>query len=127
MLGLDTNVLVRYLTKDDLTQWKKAVEVISDAEACFVSDIVLCELVWVLQSKAYRYSQPEIIVVLEKILQSSKFEFANRTIIYQAIKRTKQGKADFADYLIDATNHSYGCSLTATFDKNSSRIVITRS
>ncbi|MGL5939277.1 MAG: PIN domain-containing protein [Waterburya sp.] len=117
MIGLDTNVLVRYLTKDDEAQWQKAVAIINDAQSCFISDIVLCELVWVLSGKPYQYSKSEILKVLELILQSSKFEFANRTIIYQAIKLTQTGKANFADYLIGATHRNYDCSQTVTFDQ----------
>ncbi|MGL4880782.1 MAG: PIN domain-containing protein [Waterburya sp.] len=117
MIGLDTNVLVRYLTKDDEAQWQKAVAIINDAQSCFISDIVLCELVWVLSGKPYQYSKSEILKVLELMLQSSKFEFANRTIIYQAIKLTQTGKANFADYLIGATHRNYDCSQTVTFDQ----------
>lgn len=117
MIGLDTNVLVRYLTKDDEVQWQKAAVIIKDAQSCFISDIVLCELVWVLSGKPYQYSKSEILKVLELILQSSKFEFANRTIIYQAIKLTQTGKANFADYLISVTHRNYDCSQTVTFDQ----------
>lgn len=117
MIGLDTNVLVRYLTRDDEVQWKKAVQLINDSKSCFISNIVLCELVWVLRGKKYKYSQTEILQTLELILQSSKFEFTNRTVIYQAIKLNKLGKADFADYLIGAVNHNRECSKTVTFDR----------
>ena len=117
MIGLDTNVLVRYLTRDDEAQWKQAVEIINDAESCFISNVVLCEMVWVLRGKPYKYSQAEILKTLELMLQSSKLEFANRTVIYQAIKLTKLGKTDFADYLIGAVNHHYECSKTVTFDQ----------
>jgi len=117
MIGLDTNVLVRYLTKDDEAQWRQAVEIINHADSCFISDIVLCELVWVLRGKCYQYSRTEILDTLELILQSNKFEFANRTVIFQAIKLTRLGKADFADYLIGAVNHNNECSETVTFDR----------
>ena len=116
-IGFDTNVLVRYLTRDDEAQWKQAVKVINDSKSCFISNIVLCELVWVLREKKYRYSQTEIMRTLELILQSSKFEFTNRTVIYQAIKLNKRGKADFADYFIGAVNHDRECSETVTFDR----------
>jgi predicted nucleic-acid-binding protein len=49
VIGLDTNILVRYLTKDDEKQWKQAAEIIESGEQCFVANIVLCELVWVLR------------------------------------------------------------------------------
>ena len=117
MIGLDTNVLVRYLTKDDEAQWKQAEEIISHAESCFISNIVLCELVWVLRGKPYKYSQSEILRIIELLLQSSKLNFANRTVIYQALRLNKLGKADFADYLIGAVNHSHECDLTVTFDQ----------
>ncbi len=117
MIGLDTNVLVRYLTRDDEAQWQQAVQIINHADSCFISNIVLCELVWVLSGKSYQYSLTEILDTLELILQSSKFEFTNRTVIYQAIKFTRLGKADFADYLIGAVNHNCQCSKTVTFDR----------
>ncbi len=117
MIGLDTNVLVRYLTKDDEAQWRQAVEIINHADSCFISNIVLCELVWVLRGKSYQYSLAEILDTLELMLQSGKFEFVNRTVVYQAIKMTRLGKADFADYLIGAVNHSYQCSKIVTFDR----------
>jgi predicted nucleic-acid-binding protein len=117
VIGLDTNVLVRYLTKDDEIQWKRAVEIINNAESCFISNIVLCEMVWVLRGKPYKYPQSEILKIIELLLQSSKLEFVNRTVIYQALKLNKLGKADFADYLIGAVNHFHECSTTVTFDR----------
>ncbi|PSB09769.1 twitching motility protein PilT [Pleurocapsa sp. CCALA 161] len=117
VIGLDTNILVRYLTKDDQAQWKQAVEIINNAESCFISNIVLCEMVWVLRGKPYQYPQSEILKIIELLLQSSKLEFANRTVIYQALKLNKLGKADFADYLIGAVNHFHECSTTVTFDQ----------
>ena len=117
MIGLDTNVLVRYLTRDDEAQWKQAVEIIGNAESCFIFNIVLCELVWVLTGKPYKYSQSEILRIIELLLQSSKLEFANRTVIYQALKLNELGKADFADYLIGTVNHYHECTITVTFDQ----------
>ena len=63
------------------------------------------------------YSKAEIIQTLELMLQSSKFEFENRAIIYQAIALSKKGTADFADYLIGSANHHHGCIQTVTFDR----------
>ncbi len=48
MIGLDTNVLIRYLTRDDLDQWERASQVIQGNQPCFISNVVLCEVVWVL-------------------------------------------------------------------------------
>jgi predicted nucleic-acid-binding protein len=117
LIGLDTNVVVRYLTRDDEAQWQKAVEIINQSESCFICNVVLCEIVWVLKGKPYKYSQVEIMGTLELMLQSPKFEFENKSIIYQAINLTKQGKADFADYLIAGVNQHHGAIHTVTFDR----------
>ncbi len=117
MIGVDTNILVRYLTRDDELQWQKAVEIIRENQPCFVSNIVLCELVWVFKSKPYKFSKEQIINTLEMILQSSVFELESPSLVYQAIERTKKGTADFSDYLIGAIARQAGCTETVTFDR----------
>jgi predicted nucleic-acid-binding protein len=117
--GLDTNVLVRYLTKDDLPQWQIADRLINDivaaSETCLINNIVLCELVWVLKS-AYKLSREEITGILEKILQGSAFDFEDRKAALWAVQQMKAGNADFADYLIGKINQQAGCTETVTFD-----------
>ncbi|GAB1540270.1 type II toxin-antitoxin system VapC family toxin [Scytonema sp. NUACC21] len=117
MIGLDTNVLVRYLTKDDIDQWAQASQIIQENQPCFIGNVVLSEVVWVLRGRPYQFAKNEIIATLEMILQSSGFEFENRSIVYQALQRTKQGRADFSDYLIGAIAQQAGCSETVTFDR----------
>jgi predicted nucleic-acid-binding protein len=116
MIGLDTNLLVRYLTKDDERQWQQAVSIIQQNQPCFITNIVLCELVWVLKGAKYGFRKDEIINVLEAILHSAAFEFENRSTIDQALQRYKQGKADFSDYLIGAVARQVGCTETISFD-----------
>ena len=116
MIGLDTNILVRYLTRDDEQQWQQAVTVIQHNQLCFISNIVLCELVWVLKSANYSFRKDEISNVLEDMLHSAAFEFENRSTIDQALQRYKQGKADFSDYLIGAASRQAGCTETVSFD-----------
>ena len=116
MIGIDTNVLIRYLTKDDPKQWELAVQIIRK-QPCFVGNIVLCEIVWVLKRQPYQFSKEQILGSLEMMLQSSGFEFENRSVVYQAIQRTKQGSADFSDYLIGAIAQQAGCHKTITFDR----------
>ncbi|HCF27072.1 MAG TPA: twitching motility protein PilT [Cyanobacteria bacterium UBA11049] len=117
MVGLDTNVLVRYLTRDDESQWQQAKEVIESGQPCFVANIVLCELVWVLRGNSYKFGREEILSALGMMLQSPTFEFENRSAVYQSLQRTKQGKVDFSDYLIGAIQTSAGCQETVTFDR----------
>ncbi|MFN6480809.1 PIN domain-containing protein [Nostoc sp. DedQUE07] len=87
MIGVDTNILVRYLTKDDEKQWKQAAEIIEAREQCFVANIVLCELVWVLRGKPYEFSKEEISNTIELMLQCSVFELENRSLVYQALQQ----------------------------------------
>ncbi|MBD2605712.1 type II toxin-antitoxin system VapC family toxin [Scytonema hofmannii FACHB-248] len=117
MIGVDTNILVRYLTKDDEQQWQKAVEIIEGGEQCFIANIVLCELVWVLRGKPYEFSRAEIGKTIEMMLQCPVFELENSSLVYQALHRFQQGKADFSDYLIGAIAQQLGCSKIVTFDR----------
>lgn len=116
MIGLDTNILVRYLTRDDESQWRQAADLIQQNQPCFIANIVLCELVWVLREANYRFQKEEIISVLEAMLHSAAFEFESRSTLDQALQQYKQGKADFSDYLIGATSRQAGCAETASFD-----------
>lgn len=117
MIGLDTNVLVRYLTRDDEQQWQQAITIIQQNQLCFIVNIVLCELVWVLKGSNYGFRKDEIISVLEAMLHSAAFEFENRSTVDQALQRYKQGKADFSDYLIGAIARQAGCTQTVSFDR----------
>lgn len=116
MIGLDTNILVRYLTRDDEQQWQQAATVIQQNQPCFVTNIVLCELVWVLGGTTYGFRKDEIVSVLEAMLHSAAFEFEERSTADQALQRYKQGKADFSDYLIGAVSRQAGCTVTVSFD-----------
>ena len=83
MKAVDTNVLVRYLVQDDPRQGKRAADFIEAAatgeEQILIGNIVLCEMVWVLES-AYGYSKPEIADAIEKILQAGAFRFESKDI-----------------------------------------------
>ena len=120
MTGLDTNVLVRYLTQDDPTQAETATQVIEGAaergELLYITSIVLCEAVCVLEA-AYGHSKQEIRAVLEHILRTAQFQFDYKDQLWQAWQDYREGRADFADYLIGHLGARYGCQETVTFDK----------
>ena len=119
MKGLDTNVLVRFLVRDDEEQWQIASQYINDAmfanQPCLINNIVLCEVVWVLRT-SYKLSREKLIDTLEKILRANIFVFENPEAIEWAIEQMKSGKADFSDYLITRLNQLAGCQETASFD-----------
>lgn len=116
MRGLDTNVLVRYLTQDDPEQSRRAARYI-EADTCFINSIVLCELVWVLES-AYDYPRPVIAEVLEKIFMTGGFQVEDRDMAWSALGDYRRTRADFADCLITRRNRAAGCEETGSFDKN---------
>jgi len=125
MIGLDTNVLVRYLVQDDPGQSRKAAQVIATRctrdDPGFINRIVLCELVWVLES-AYGYSKETIVVVLEKLLRTSQLKIEDTQSAWTSFRMYQKGKADFADCLLGATNRLGGCNETVTFDRAASKL-----
>ena len=123
MIGLDTNVLVRYLAQDDPTQGALAEEFIetvcSEKFPAFINHIVLCETVWVLE-RCYHVEKATLTIILEKILKTEQFKIQNIDMVWRALKEFKKSAADFADCLLAQCNLGNGCEHTVTFDKKAS-------
>ena len=121
MIGVDTNVLVRYLTQDDLTQARKVDTFLSEAmeagQRLHIDDIVLCETVWVLRA-AYRLGKSTIVSTLDRVMSTTLFSFNDRESLRAALAEYRDGAADFSDYLIARRNTHAGCSHTVTFDRS---------
>jgi predicted nucleic-acid-binding protein len=119
MRGLDTNVLVRYLTQDDEAQSRTANALIERSleggERLHVDAIVLCELVWVLRS-SYRFERSEVAGALDALIASS-LSMPDRDRLREAAARYRKGPGDFSDYLIALTHRDAGCETTVTFDR----------
>ncbi len=120
MKGVDTNILVRYFSEDDLVQLEQASQLIDQiaqaGEYILVNNIVLCELVWTLESR-YKYKKRPLIVVIESLLDTEAFEFEDRYAIEQALEAYRMSKAGFADCLINRINQNSSCTETYTFDR----------
>jgi predicted nucleic-acid-binding protein len=119
MIGLDTNVLVRYLAKDDPIQTPVAVKLVrslSAEEPSFLSLVAITELIWVLRM-SYRYRNGEIANVVETLLRSRELIVEQEELVADALRSFAAGSADFADYLIERTGQLAGCIHTFTFDK----------
>lgn len=120
MRGLDTNILVRYITQDDPPQFAVASDLIEGAESrgerLYVNMVVLAELAWVLRGSRYRYPRSAIAAAIEKLLDIPLFELQARDQVRRALAEYRDGEADFADYLIGQKNLAVGCADTATFD-----------
>lgn len=120
MIGLDTNLLVRYLTQDDAAQSKRATRIIDSAieagEDLYLNHIVVCELTWVL-ARAYGYAKDELLGVLEMILAAGQFAFEDKDALWRALESFRGSRADFADCLIGVKNATAGCRTTVTLDR----------
>lgn len=127
MIGLDTNVLVRYLTQDDPSQARMANKIIEESAKAaiplYINNIVLCELSWVMM-RAYKITKEELINLLEKIILTAEFEIENREYVWQALSDYKLCEADFTDALIGRINIGMGCKKTYTFDSDCIRDAI---
>jgi predicted nucleic-acid-binding protein len=119
MLGVDTNVLVRYLTRDDQPQYEKARRLIDrgvrKGEPVLVSLLVLLETEWVLRCR-YELVKSEIVAAFSALLDTADLTFEDEPSIERAVYSWKDSAADFADCLIEARNRRLGCRATATFD-----------
>ncbi len=120
MIGIDTNVLIRYLTQDDRKQAQAAAEMIEGAadsgDRFLIQPLVLCELVWVLES-AYGFPKSDLLTAIEGILRTEQFEVAEKDTVWQALGDFRRGKGDFSDYYLGRANETAGAEVTVTFDK----------
>ena len=124
MIGLDTNVLVRYIVHDDKKQAAAATSLIE--KQCtketpgFVSQLVLAELFWVL-SRGYEYPKNVIVSVITKLLSAVELQVEVAEDVWTALRAYEAGPAEFADYLIGLRGRAFGCEATATFDKKAAK------
>ena len=125
MIGLDTNILVRYVTQDDPVQSAKAIEVIerrlTEEIPGFVSIVAMVETVWVLD-RAYGLTPQEIAAVVERMLQTDVLVIENEQEVFTAMIALKEGLGSFADCVIAVLGARAGCSSTVTFDHKALRL-----
>lgn len=119
-LAVDTNVLVRYLVVDDARQSAQAAalieRVVAAGDTLYVSDVVVCELVWVL-SAAYKFKRAEIARTLKDVFRARHLTFNAADQLMIALAAYVGGKGDFSDYLIREHARAAGADTIATFDR----------
>lgn len=123
MIGLDTNVLVRYIAQDDSKQSplaSKLIDSLTKENPGFISLISLVELVWVMQS-CYEAKKPEIVQILEMLFQTKELIIENAETAIKALKIFSVSKADFSDCLIERSSNQAGCDYCVSFDANAIR------
>lgn len=120
MIGLDTNVIVRYLAQDDARQAAAATRLIegslSGEVRGFVSIVTLAEVVWVMASN-YRAGRTTVADIVEGLLSAPQLAIERADVLWRALRSFRESQADFSDAVIAELGREAGCSTTATFDR----------
>ncbi len=123
MIGVDTNVVVRFLAQDDDVQSPIATRFmsrLSRERPGFVSSVVLAEITWVL-SRAYKASRDDIAAAVEGLLRSAELVVENSAASYRALALYRTARlVEFADALIAETAALAGANETVSFDTRAS-------
>ena len=123
MIGLDTNVIVRYIMQDDARQSRLAstlIEKLTVDEPGFVPLVAVIELVWVLSS-SFELARAQITSALEILLQTKEIQIERAEVVWRALRIYREGSADFADCLIERSAATAGCLRTMTFDRSAAK------
>jgi predicted nucleic-acid-binding protein len=125
MIGLDTNVLVRYVAQDDAVQSAKATEWIERRLTAenpgFISVVAIAETAWVLE-RTYGLADRDIAATIERLLQADVLVVESAQQVFTAMMALKKGHGSFADALISASGTDAGCTHTLTFDQKALRL-----
>ena len=125
MLGIDTNVLVRFLVRDDRAQFEQARELInrevSAGNRVVINQLVLLETEWVLRSR-YSLTKQQMMETISALLDAPDVQFEDEPAVEEALFVWRDTRADFADCLIGARNRRLGCRATASFDVKAAKL-----
>lgn len=125
MIGLDTNVLVRYVTQDDPKQAAAATKLFEQALSVerpgFVCLVTLSELAWVL-ADCYDADKARIVAVIDGLLASRQIIVEEPERVWRALRAWEQSSADFSNALVGEILAANGCDKVVTFDKAASRL-----
>ena len=120
MISFDTNLVVRLMVEDDERQAKVARSILDNAveqgEKVLVTDIVLSELEWVLDS-AYRVPRLRLLAAIQRLAADNRFIFEDQERLANALARYQNGTGDLSDYLLGLKSWKAGASTTYTFDR----------
>jgi predicted nucleic-acid-binding protein len=123
MIGLDTNVLVRYIMQDDPKQSPMATGLIESLDSDnpgYITMVSVVELYWVMTS-SYELSGQQVSQALQAILRTKQLLVERADQVMRALRVFDEGKADFADCLIERSAAGAGCTQTMTFDVGASK------
>ncbi|TDD65704.1 PIN domain-containing protein [Jiangella aurantiaca] len=123
MIGLDTNVLVRYLTQDDDAQAEianRTIDQLTVEEPGYLGVVTLVETFWVLR-RTYGFDGNEVTRVLSDVVTADEFIVENPAVVQRALEAATAG-AEFADAVIAETARQAGCEQTVTFDRRAAKV-----
>lgn len=125
MIGLDTNVVIRYLVQDDKKQSAIAtrfIETTLTMEAPgYINHITLCEITWVLRH-CYGVTKSQLKAIIEGLLTTKQLLIENVEVAWKALRAFNANSADFCDALIGQANLHDRCEHTVTFDKKAASL-----
>lgn len=121
MIAFDTNVLIRFLVRDDEDQAAKALALVEtcrgEGDSCLISNPVLCEVEWVLES-VYRASRADILAAVRMLQTTPPFVLEDAELVDRALRMYSDGRGDLSDYLLGEIATTHGARTTYTFDKD---------
>ena len=124
MIGVDTNVLVRYLVRDDREQAEAARALLQSVTAekpAYACREVVVELVWVLE-RAYGYSRDRIATILEELVATEGLVVEAADDVARGAFRYRAGGAGFSDLMVLAAARRAGALPLYTFDQKAARL-----
>ncbi len=121
MAAIDTNVLVRLVTRDEPAQYRKALTFVEKHQPVLVTQLSVLELVWVLTSR-YGFDKQRTCQVVEALLETAELNMQAPAILESALKTWRKSKADFADCFILETVMAASESPLGTFDTTLGRL-----
>ncbi len=124
MIGLDTNILVRYIVQDNIRQAKRATELIESMctadDPGFINLVVICEVCWVLAS-GYKYDREIIASIIRNMLTSVELMVEESETVWRSLSAFEKGQAGLADYIIGSHNQTKHTTTTYTFDRKAAK------
>lgn len=123
MIGIDTNVLIRFFVQDDPAQFRRAknvLQALTPERPGWISTANIMEIEWVLRSR-YGYSRADVARILSDLLSLPSLAVEQHETMMHSLEFYRASKADFGECLIAASAHAAGCTKIVTFDKIAAR------
>jgi predicted nucleic-acid-binding protein len=123
MIGVDTNVLLRFHVADDAAQHATAASFFADRSErspAYISLVVLVEFVWSLR-RTYGYSWHDIHTLLGALTMARDIRLERQDVVADALSIAIETNSGLVDNIVVLANRADGCASTMTFDKAAAR------